>query len=306
MVEDMGCRLTSAIDADRRFVVSFYLDGGGIQVFEPPVRNSGIQGGKVVEKIRVRTPAGEGYYGAADVHMGARLLVHGRCYELGDADEATLALMESSPEAFPRASFEAVAGRVAGLLRARPALGERLRELAAWQDGAGTGYLRTPQLLVVLQQLGLEDASLQEALALVRAVGGNNEAAAVADLLPALGVKSGEEAGRQQAPPAAGRPGPAQTQGGRGGEPTFANGMGGAPQQAPQQAQAQQAQGRPSDYGAPRASFQQQPAFQPPQPLYGSRPTSAQAYGQGVPQGYQPAAGSRPQSSQGGRCGAWN
>jgi len=47
---------TKPIDMERRFIISYFLSDDTILVFEPPVRNSGIIGGKFLERSRVKQP----------------------------------------------------------------------------------------------------------------------------------------------------------------------------------------------------------------------------------------------------------
>ena len=62
-----------SVDMSRRFIVSFYLSDDTIAVFEPPQRNSGVLGGKYLERGRVKLPGQEifkseltKYYTASD------------------------------------------------------------------------------------------------------------------------------------------------------------------------------------------------------------------------------------------------
>ena len=52
------------IEVDRRFTISYFLSDDTVLVFEPPQRNSGIIGGKFLERGRVTKPDGENYYSA--------------------------------------------------------------------------------------------------------------------------------------------------------------------------------------------------------------------------------------------------
>lgn len=52
------------IEVDRRFTISYFLSDDTVLVFEPPQRNSGIIGGKFLERGRVKKPNGENYYNA--------------------------------------------------------------------------------------------------------------------------------------------------------------------------------------------------------------------------------------------------
>lgn len=96
--------LTNTHPAFRRFIITFYFVDGALQVYEPAVRNSGIQGGVIVQRRPQKSPLGE-QYTSDDCYVGARLLLYSRCYELYEADEVTLTMMEAHPEVFPRADF---------------------------------------------------------------------------------------------------------------------------------------------------------------------------------------------------------
>lgn len=61
---------TKQVDKDRKFVVSLYVADDGISVFEPKMRNTGLVGGKFLEKGRIRRPDGVGYYEAKDFFVG--------------------------------------------------------------------------------------------------------------------------------------------------------------------------------------------------------------------------------------------
>jgi hypothetical protein len=61
MVETPRCGLSHA-DAGRRFVLSYFLMDDSVLIFEPPIRNSGITGGKFLERQRVYKPDSEEIY----------------------------------------------------------------------------------------------------------------------------------------------------------------------------------------------------------------------------------------------------
>lgn len=50
------------IDQNRCFIISYFLCDDTILVYEPPQRNSGIIGGKFLERNRIKLPNGSGYY----------------------------------------------------------------------------------------------------------------------------------------------------------------------------------------------------------------------------------------------------
>ncbi|XP_060046027.1 EF-hand domain-containing protein 1 isoform X1 [Erinaceus europaeus] len=95
-------------DKDRRFVFSYFLATDMISIFEPPVRNSGIIGGKYLGRTKVVKPNSSVdypvYYSPSDFFIGAVIEVFGHRFIILDTDEYVLKYMESnaaqySPEA---------------------------------------------------------------------------------------------------------------------------------------------------------------------------------------------------------------
>ena len=62
----------SHADMDRKFVISFFLADDTMAIFEPPIRNSGIIGGKFLERSEVLKPNGVSPYVAANLYVGAK------------------------------------------------------------------------------------------------------------------------------------------------------------------------------------------------------------------------------------------
>lgn len=64
-------------DEDRRFILSYFLANDTISIFERPTRNSGIIGGKFLEKTRVPKPGSTvqnpEFYSPADFAIGASI-----------------------------------------------------------------------------------------------------------------------------------------------------------------------------------------------------------------------------------------
>ncbi|XP_004696414.1 EF-hand domain-containing protein 1 isoform X1 [Echinops telfairi] len=95
-------------DKGRRFIFSYFLATDMISIFEPPVRNSGIIGGKYLGRTRIFKPNSlldnPVYYGPGDFFIGAVIDVFGHRFVILDVDEYVLKYMESnaaqySPEA---------------------------------------------------------------------------------------------------------------------------------------------------------------------------------------------------------------
>ncbi|KAM8778954.1 EF-hand domain-containing protein 1 [Rhynchonycteris naso] len=87
-------------DKDRRFVLSYFLATDTISIFEPPVRNSGIIGGKYLGRTKVVKPHSSVenpiYYGPSDFFIGAVIDVFGHRFIILDTDQYVLKYMESN------------------------------------------------------------------------------------------------------------------------------------------------------------------------------------------------------------------
>lgn len=95
------------IQAKRRFVISYYLSDDTINIHEPPIRNSGVEGGKFLERQRIKKPNQprypleiSEYFGATDFYVGARVNINGFDFSIYDADEYAFKLMEKESAHF--------------------------------------------------------------------------------------------------------------------------------------------------------------------------------------------------------------
>ncbi|KAJ3101076.1 EF-hand domain-containing member C2 [Phlyctochytrium planicorne] len=88
------------VDRDRKFVISLYLADDTISVFEPHQRNSGIIGGKFLEKQLIRKPGSEEHYGPQDFYIGAVLTFYQHPFVITDADEYAIKFMEQQKSLF--------------------------------------------------------------------------------------------------------------------------------------------------------------------------------------------------------------
>ncbi|KAJ7422584.1 EF-hand domain-containing family member C2 [Willisornis vidua] len=102
----------SPIDKDRKFIISYFLGNDTISVFEYTERNTGIPGGRFLERGRIKKPGQElfksepsEYYKAHDLFVGARVCFHGHSFLLVDADEYTFSYMEKNANEFPVADI---------------------------------------------------------------------------------------------------------------------------------------------------------------------------------------------------------
>ncbi|KAF6256559.1 hypothetical protein COO60DRAFT_1627135 [Scenedesmus sp. NREL 46B-D3] len=143
----------SHADAGRRFVLSYFMMDDSLLIFEPPVRNSGIIGGKFLERQRVYKPQSEEIYTYKDLYVGGQLEVFTRSFELLDADEYTYTYMENNKHIFIMADADAILSslRVQAASRA-----DAVRTALIETDSQGVGYLTCEQLGQALSRAGLK------------------------------------------------------------------------------------------------------------------------------------------------------
>ncbi|KAL4458717.1 hypothetical protein ABPG75_013582 [Micractinium tetrahymenae] len=95
-----GAARLIAIDRERKFVVSFFLADQTLAVFEPPQPNSGITGGKFLERSKVYKNGSKlAWYTEEDMRINAVLDLHGGRFRLTAADAFTEQYHESKKAA---------------------------------------------------------------------------------------------------------------------------------------------------------------------------------------------------------------
>ena len=72
-------------DTERAFIFTFFLATDEVFVYEPPIRNSGVSGGKFFERQKAHKPGTRVYYGPSDFYVGARIPLVSRCVILAQA-----------------------------------------------------------------------------------------------------------------------------------------------------------------------------------------------------------------------------
>lgn len=117
---------TKPIDIDRRFIISYFLSDDTLLVFEPPVRNSGIIGGKFLERSRVKKPAQpmfsthlSEYYLSQDLFVGAAVEFNNHRFLLIDADEYAYNYLERHNDDFSMGNIGHIMGKLHQLAQAK-------------------------------------------------------------------------------------------------------------------------------------------------------------------------------------------
>ena len=102
---------TKPEDIGRTFILTYFVKDAHITVMEPPVRNSGIVGGKFLEKAKHKRPDGAAFT-PSEFFIGARVAICGHLFILNGVDEHTVKFMESQPSTYPVSDFTAVKRKV--------------------------------------------------------------------------------------------------------------------------------------------------------------------------------------------------
>ena len=104
-------------DQGRIFVIKYFMADDTVAAFEPPQKNSGIMGGKFIQRGRVKKPNSHEYYTQADFYTGARIEFNKFGFVCYQADEYSLAYMESDPESHPMSDINYIAEQLAPVLK---------------------------------------------------------------------------------------------------------------------------------------------------------------------------------------------
>ncbi|XP_076613252.1 EF-hand domain-containing protein 1 [Chaetodon auriga] len=99
-------------DEGRQFILSYFLSNDMISIFEKPTRNSGIIGGRFLEKTRVPKPGSTvdnpEFYSPADFAIGATVEVFSHRFVLTNADRYVLTYLESVSSEIPHETLESL------------------------------------------------------------------------------------------------------------------------------------------------------------------------------------------------------
>ncbi|KFQ24830.1 EF-hand domain-containing protein 1, partial [Merops nubicus] len=153
------------VDRKRRFILSYFLSNDTISIYEPPTRNSGIIGGKYLEKSRVAKPGSTTehatYYGPSDLTIGSTIEVFGRRFVITDADEYVLNYMESNAERFPTAVLQSLRDHFHSRQVAKEAANRAIPTLGASKQELDEFIMQAQEELKLHQHL--DKKNIQEA-----------------------------------------------------------------------------------------------------------------------------------------------
>jgi len=146
-------------DRGRIFVIKYFLSDDTCAVFEPPTKNSGIIGGKFLERCRVKKPFSNDFYTQADFFTGAKLEFNRFKFVVHQADEYSLSYMESDAESHPMSNIENIAEQLVPAMKGRL---QALEEGFKTVDPNGTGQISYAEFqdLLAANELELNDQVL--------------------------------------------------------------------------------------------------------------------------------------------------
>ncbi|XP_031156685.1 EF-hand domain-containing family member C2 [Sander lucioperca] len=133
------------VDSERMFIISFYLCDDSISVYERSQRNSGVLGGKFLERSLIKKPGQQlfkselsEYFTAQDMYVGATICINNWNFQLLDADEYTLNYMEQHAEEFPKANVGNILSKLRSIQEEKQS---EIRKFLTLSDPSNTGFI---------------------------------------------------------------------------------------------------------------------------------------------------------------------
>lgn len=100
---------------NRKFIVSFYCGDDTVQVYQNADKNSGIWGGKFLERKKHNHKSEGRYLVDTDFQIGGIVQLSVYNFQLLKADDFTLQYMRERPDKFPDVNLEATVSKVKAL-----------------------------------------------------------------------------------------------------------------------------------------------------------------------------------------------
>ena len=102
---------------NRKFIVSFFCGDDTIQVYQNADKNSGIWGGKFLERKKHEHKTEGRYLVDTDFQIGSIVNLGAYNFQLLKADDFTLNYMRERPEKFPEVSIDAALNEIKALAK---------------------------------------------------------------------------------------------------------------------------------------------------------------------------------------------
>eukprot|EP01006_Ploeotia_vitrea_P053971 TRINITY_DN67834_c7_g14_i1.p1 TRINITY_DN67834_c7_g14~~TRINITY_DN67834_c7_g14_i1.p1 ORF type:complete len:759 (-),score=100.08 TRINITY_DN67834_c7_g14_i1:1110-3386(-) len=154
-------------NAVRRFVLTYFLADDTLSIFEPAQRNSGIIGGKFLNRQKVKKMSPEGvptgeYITPSDLFVGAKTTINTHQFQIYGTDERSLNHMEEDPGTFQMSNINAILTKLRALVLSRG-----LRNAFADADKDGSGVLDFREFASIVEAFHLPLCE-QEILTIMR------------------------------------------------------------------------------------------------------------------------------------------
>eukprot|EP00455_Lapot_gusevi_P004334 TRINITY_DN1179_c0_g2_i9.p1 TRINITY_DN1179_c0_g2~~TRINITY_DN1179_c0_g2_i9.p1 ORF type:complete len:453 (+),score=86.31 TRINITY_DN1179_c0_g2_i9:83-1441(+) len=158
-------RLDNGVPTDeiRRFVITCFLADDTIAIFEPVQRNSGIVGGKFLQRQKVKNTNGK-LFVASDFHVGCKVSINGFSFVCIATDERSLSFMEGNSDNYEHSDVNRILRKVQSMLISR-ATG--LADAFHQADSSEKGTVDFQDMNKIFTRLGLP-LSDQELLTILR------------------------------------------------------------------------------------------------------------------------------------------
>eukprot|EP01084_Bolivina_argentea_P055616 101934_1 len=158
-------------DAVRHFVLSYHLADDTISIFETMKRNSGMTGGKFLQRSKVKKPDGT-FFRPNDFCIGAEVIVNRHRFTVTGSDERSIIYMEEHSAQFPQANIDTIVDK----LRAMIGSSDSLQEAFQAADFDQSGLLDYREFASIVGRSGL-DITEHEVMTIMRFFDQNGDGA---------------------------------------------------------------------------------------------------------------------------------
>ncbi|KAK3248003.1 hypothetical protein CYMTET_42513 [Cymbomonas tetramitiformis] len=185
MIETPGVTLTNA-DLDRKFILQFFLADDTVSIFEPPSRNSGIIGGKFLERSQVYKPGTSNQYAPAEFFVGNCIEIHSRTFELMEGDDYSYCYMEDNSSVWKFSDYNSVLKEVKSVGKGKE---DALRSAFIEMDTDGSGYLSGDELGNAMNLAGVS-VNKQQVITIIRKLDDSGDGRiSIEEFFSAFGLK---------------------------------------------------------------------------------------------------------------------
>jgi hypothetical protein len=158
-------------DEIRRFVLTYYLSDDTVSIFEPAVRNSGIVGGKFLQRGKIRNPETNENFKANEFFVGGTIKINNHVFNIISSDEKSMQFMEQNSKQYPKSDINIIMCKLRAMVASKKS---GLQEAFRNADVNGSGSLEFDELCGIFKSLDLP-VTQQESLTVMRYFDRNND-----------------------------------------------------------------------------------------------------------------------------------